>query len=55
MPKYPPPSPDYITTHGDELGSSVLCTALLTLVLLSSSRLGLNKTGVGQVYPCTAR
>ena len=33
MPEYFPPPPDYITTHDDVLGSSILCTALLTLTI----------------------
>ena len=38
IPEYFPPSPDYITTHEEVLGSPVLCTALLTLTMLSSWR-----------------
>ena len=59
MPEYFTPPPDYITTHDVVLGLPVLCTALLTLILLSSfmnvpappPRLGVIK----QVHHCTAR
>ena len=36
MPEYFSPPPDYITNHDDVLGSPVLCTALVTLTMLSS-------------------
>ena len=36
MPEYLCPPPDYITAHKDVPGNPVLCTALLTLTIISS-------------------